>query len=64
MRSACLGNPELGFILDGGVHVVYDEYFEGAAVEHSFPPDRGASNYGIRSELSGTVRLEIVRDYF
>jgi hypothetical protein len=63
IRTSTMGNTDLGFVVDGAVHAVYDEYYEGAAIERSFPPPLGASHYRIRSALSGTVRLEIMREY-
>jgi len=64
IRSSMLGNPDLGFVLDGAVHEVYDEYFEGAAIEKSKPPEPHFSNYDIRLALSGTTRLEIMNYSF
>jgi hypothetical protein len=59
-----MGPSDLGFVLDGGVHAVYDEYFEGAAIEQALPPKEFESNYDIRLALSGTARLEIMKHYF
>lgn len=63
-RSSMIEPYNLGFVLDGAVHAVYDEYFEGAAIEQSRPPEAFFSNYDIRLALSGTTRLEIMSHSF
>ncbi len=49
---------------DPGIHVVYDELFEGSAIEQSFPPHKGEPNWEIRTELSGLARLDVIKEYF
>lgn len=56
--SAMYGKP------DDGVHVVYDELFEGSAIEQSFPPQRNEPNWRIRTELSGLTRLQLMKEFF
>jgi len=47
-----------------GIHVVYDELFEGSAIEQSFPPQRNESNWRIRTELSGLAWLQLIKEFF
>lgn len=59
-------------IFDPVVHVVFDENYEGAAIQNQKGPqesEREAYPYydqyfRIRQDLSGTTRLEIVREFF
>jgi len=61
----------VGGVFDGVVNVTsYDEYYEGAAIEQSLPPKefdprlpKGFLYRGRMNRLSGTKRLEVIRDY-